>query len=195
MNKRTRGAFAMVLAGAVTFSAANALLATPTVKRLVKEHALTITSDYKKQDIISQTDKTAKDQTSPTNLNDVQIKSSPNLALDKTANQQKTESVTKSTAVNQVNAKTTTTPVSAQTPATTPAATPKPVISAQAPTTATTSRQRGQMQPQRQPTMDNKCLKTLKEMQRAARIKKSTTVKIYKSLIMGSPNNGDPFSI
>lgn len=139
MNKRTRGAFAMVLAGAVTFSAANALLATPTVKRLVKEHALTITSDYKKQDIISQTDKTAKDQTSPTNLNDVQIKSSPNLALDKTANQQKTESVTKSTAVNQVNAKTTTTPVSAQTPATTPAATPKPVISAQAPTTATTS--------------------------------------------------------
>lgn len=141
MNKRIRGAFAMVLAGAFTFSAANALLATPTVKRLVKEHALTITGDYKKQDIISQAGKTAKDQPSPKNSNDVQTNSSTNeaafqRALNNTANQQKTETVTKSTTANPTpaNAKTTTTPATAPTPAITPAAT-----TTHAPTTTATS--------------------------------------------------------
>lgn len=48
MNKLTKGAFAMVLAGAVTFSVTNALLVHPVSKRLAKETAFTITGDQKK---------------------------------------------------------------------------------------------------------------------------------------------------
>ncbi|SFB02028.1 MULTISPECIES: hypothetical protein [unclassified Bacillus (in: firmicutes)] len=68
MNKRTKGALAMVLAGAVTFSVTNSLLVDLSPKRLTKEIASTISGDPKKGDIISKAEKAVKNQTPTTNV-------------------------------------------------------------------------------------------------------------------------------
>lgn len=70
MNKRTKGALAMVLVGSLTFSVTNALLAHQSSKRLGEEKALTILGYQKK---------TVKDQTPITNRKDVQTKLSHNI--------------------------------------------------------------------------------------------------------------------
>jgi hypothetical protein len=54
MNAITKGAFAMVLAGSVTFSVAHTLLGDQSSIRLAEENASTISGDPKKADIINQ---------------------------------------------------------------------------------------------------------------------------------------------
>ena len=71
MKKMTKGALAMVLAGSVTFSIANGLLAEQPLKRLAKEIALPISADREKANAINQAEK--KDQTPSTNLKDNEI--------------------------------------------------------------------------------------------------------------------------
>ncbi len=58
MNKRTKGALAMVLAESITFSVTNALLGDQSSKRLVEEKALTTSENPKKSDVINQLEKT-----------------------------------------------------------------------------------------------------------------------------------------
>ncbi|MFL6555217.1 MAG: hypothetical protein ACJ8MO_03775, partial [Bacillus sp. (in: firmicutes)] len=70
MNKITKGAFAMVLAGSVTFSVANALLVKTTPKRLTEVSALTISGDQKLVDVIKPAEKKAIDQSPTANVKD-----------------------------------------------------------------------------------------------------------------------------
>ncbi|MEY2196649.1 hypothetical protein AB7942_28635 [Neobacillus sp. BF23-41] len=67
MIKITKGALAMVLAGSVTFSVANALLGQP-IKQLTKEIALPISADRKKADVINPAEKKDKPQTQAANV-------------------------------------------------------------------------------------------------------------------------------
>jgi hypothetical protein len=67
MIKITKGALAMVLAGSVTFSVANALLGQP-IKQLTKEIALPISADRKKADVINPAEKKDKPQTPAANV-------------------------------------------------------------------------------------------------------------------------------
>lgn len=69
MIKITKGALAMVLAGSVTFSVANALLGQP-IKQLTKEMALPISADRKKADVINPAEKKDQDQTPTANVKD-----------------------------------------------------------------------------------------------------------------------------
>ncbi|MEH6945656.1 hypothetical protein V7068_01075, partial [Bacillus sp. JJ634] len=128
MNKLTKGALAMVLAGSVTFSIANVLLVDQSSKRLIKENDLTISEVPKKSDVINQGEKTTKDQTSATNVKDVQTKPSQNTAAfqaaiknknesDTTvvASHQNTEKSTEKTITNSANMNTTITRTSAAT--------------------------------------------------------------------------------
>jgi|GEM_PF-2796060 len=94
MNKLTKGALAMVLAGSVTFSIANVLLVDQSSKRLIKEKDLTISEVPKRSDVINQGEKTAKDQTSATNVKDVQTKPSHNTAAFQAAIKNRSESDT-----------------------------------------------------------------------------------------------------
>jgi hypothetical protein len=124
MNKITKGALAMVLAGSVTFSVANALLADQPLKRLAKEIALPISADRKKADVVNQAEKKVKVQTPTTNVKDHDIAaihvSLKNSNMAKAAIQTDRE---KSSDRNTT---------------TTPAATTKPATSAKAPSTTTT---------------------------------------------------------
>ncbi|QIZ05472.1 hypothetical protein HFZ78_00715 [Priestia megaterium] len=69
MIKITKGALAMVLAGSVTFSVANALLGQP-IKQLTKEMALPISADRKKADVINPAEKKGQPQTPRANVKD-----------------------------------------------------------------------------------------------------------------------------
>lgn len=119
MNTLTKGAFAMVLAGSVTFSVTNALL----VERLTEEHALAVFGNQKKEYVISQVEKTVKDQTLKTNGKDDQTKLSHEISASQVASkssnknnmaaaatQQNTKKISKSTATatSKVNETTTT---------------------------------------------------------------------------------------
>ena len=84
MNKLTKGALAMVLAGSVTFSVTNALLADQPLKRLAKQIALPISADRKQADVINHAEKKVKLQTPAANVKDhdnaaiqVSLKNSP----------------------------------------------------------------------------------------------------------------------
>jgi hypothetical protein len=107
MNTLTKGAFAMVLAGSVTFSVTSALL----VERLTEEHALAVFGNQKKGYVISQAEKTVKDQTLKTNGEDDQTKLSHEISASQVAlknsnknnmaaaaTQQNTKKISKSTA-------------------------------------------------------------------------------------------------
>lgn len=66
MKKLSKGAFSMVLAGAVTFSVTNALLVDQASKLLAGEHAFIISGDLKKA--VETNEKTEKDHTPTTNV-------------------------------------------------------------------------------------------------------------------------------
>ncbi|MFP5106821.1 hypothetical protein ACSU6B_08625 [Neobacillus sp. C211] len=135
MIKITKGAIAMVLAGSVTFSAANALLGQP-IKRLTKEMAIPISADRKKADVINPAEKKDKPQTPAANVKDrpviqVSLKNRNTNDMEVAAIQQnieKSSSITTTSSAN-TNVKTTTKP----------AATPIPVKSTKAPITTSKS--------------------------------------------------------
>ncbi|TCN22583.1 hypothetical protein [Mesobacillus foraminis] len=85
MSTRTKGALAMVLAGAVTFSISAALLVEQSPKELIKRSASALNDNLKKTDIISRAEKTVNAQTPAVNdKKDVQTKVSSNpSALEK----------------------------------------------------------------------------------------------------------------
>lgn len=152
MNKLTKGAFAMVLAGSVTFSVTNALLADQPLKRLAKAIALPVSGDQKKAEVISKAEKTMKEQTPTTNVKDGQTKLSHNQVAYKNinksviaikANKQNTIKLSKSTTTIGASTNEATTAKIASKPTgtttkrktTTTVATTKPATSAKAPTT------------------------------------------------------------
>jgi hypothetical protein len=115
MNKRTKGALAMVLAGSVTFSVINAMLDDQPSKRIAKEIALTISGIQKKAGVINQAEKTTKDQTPKMNGKDVQSKLSSNASAFQADNQQNNENFTENTTTNSANTDRTTTTAPAAT--------------------------------------------------------------------------------
>ena len=123
MKKVTKSAVAMVLAGSVTFSIANALLVHTTPKRLI-ENALTISADRKRADVINEPAKKNIAPTSTTNVKDleiaaVQVSSKNNAAIEPN---------------REIGSKRTTTnpDLTTETAARKPVATPLPVTSAKA---------------------------------------------------------------
>ncbi|PWW31058.1 hypothetical protein DFO73_10252 [Cytobacillus oceanisediminis] len=135
MNTLTKGAFAMVLAGSVTFSVTSALL----VERLTEEHALAVFGNQKKRYVISQAEKTVKAQTSKTNgkgdetkLSQKALKISNKNNMEAAATQQNTKKISKSTATTTSKVKETTTTAALKTTS---------VASTKAPTTKATSTQ------------------------------------------------------
>ncbi|SMQ84876.1 hypothetical protein SAMN05444673_6138 [Bacillus sp. OV166] len=167
MIKITKGALAMVLAGSVTFSVANALLGQP-IKQLTKEIALPISADRKKADVINPAEKKDKPQTPAANVKDRPVfkVSLKNRNTNDTAvaavqqNREKSSDRTttsvanprgttttkpvaktipvKSTKAPTTTSKSTTTRTAAIRTTTKPAAPTIPATSAKAPTTATT---------------------------------------------------------
>jgi len=135
MIKITKGAIAMVLAGSVTFSAANALLGQP-IKRLTKEMAIPISADRKKADVINPAEKKDKPQTPAANVKDrpviqVSLKNRNTNDMEVAAIQQNIEKSSSRTTTSSANTNVKTT--------TKPAATPIPVKSTKAPTTTSKS--------------------------------------------------------
>ena len=143
MKKLTKGALAMVLAGAVTFSVTNALLVGQSTKRLAEENALTISGDHKKADVINQAEKTVKDQIQTTNGKDVQTKLSYNTAAFQVALKNRNKSNMTIAAIQQNPEKLTKTTITNlayknETTTATPAVATIPVTSAKVPLTTTT---------------------------------------------------------
>ncbi|MEH7306305.1 hypothetical protein [Neobacillus drentensis] len=132
MNKLTKGALSMVLAGSVTFSIANALLAEQPLKRLAKEIALPISADRKKADVVNQVEKKVKVQTPTTNVKNHDIAAIPvsfkNSNMAKAAIQTDREKSSNRTTTTPANTNETTTPTHTI-----------PVTSAKAPTTTSKS--------------------------------------------------------
>lgn len=148
MNTLTKGALAMVLAGSVTFSVTNALLVDPSSKRLTEENALTVTGDQNEGDKITKAEKTVKDQTPTTNVEDSETKLSHDIPAsqvtfkNKNQNdmavdpiQQNTKKSSKRIATNPASINETTT--------TTSTATTTRTTSIKAPTTTTASKPTG----------------------------------------------------
>lgn len=135
MNKLTKGAFAMVLAGSVTFSVTNALLAEQPIKRLVKEIALPIAEAAKKMDVISKAEKSVKEQTPATNRRDDQTK------LVAVENNNKSGQALKANQQNTINLSNRSTTNAASTSA--PTIAKKPVTSSKVSTTTVSSKPAG----------------------------------------------------
>ena len=138
MKKLTKGALAMVLAGAVTFSVTNALLVGQSTKRLAEENG-----DHKKADVINQAEKTVKDQIQTTNGKDVQTKLSYNTAAFQVALKNRNKSNMTIAAIQQNPEKLTKTTITNlayknETTTATPAVATIPVTSAKVPLTTTT---------------------------------------------------------
>lgn len=134
MIKITKGALAMVLAGSVTFSVANALLGDQPLKRLTKEIAVPISADRKKADVINPAEKKDQDQTPTANVKDhdiaviqVSLKNRNTNDTAVTAVQQNREKSSDRTTTNTANP--------SETKTTKPVATTIPVKSTKAPTT------------------------------------------------------------
>ncbi|WP_026582016.1 hypothetical protein [Bacillus sp. J33] len=85
MNTLTKGALAMVLAGSVTFSFTNSWLIEQSSKFLTKENAFILSKVQKKEDVISQKEKTVKDQTLTANVKDDQSKLSQDIPASQAA--------------------------------------------------------------------------------------------------------------
>lgn len=164
MEKLTKGALAMVLAGSVTFSVTNALLVDESSKRLTKDNALIISGVQKKAEVIDHEEKTVKDQTPTSNGKDGQTKISHDIPASQEAFrdksdiaiadiQQDMEKISKSTTTNPAVKKVTVTSIKAPTRTTAskatgtkttsvttkPEATTKPATSPKAPTRTTAS--------------------------------------------------------
>ncbi|WP_078432163.1 hypothetical protein [Metabacillus halosaccharovorans] len=135
----TKGALAMILAGAVTFSVTNSLLVDQSSKLLMKENALKIFEDREKEGLISQAEKTVKDQTPTIDVQKVQTKisnDSPNNTaienknmsnMDQASSQQNTKVLKTSTTTNLASTN--------ETIITTPAVNTKPKTSVKSSTT------------------------------------------------------------
>jgi len=104
MKKLSKGAFAMVIAGAVTFSVTNALLFQESSKPVVKEKNVALSEAPKKSDGINQEEKTTKDQTAMPSLdNDALQAPDNNRNMNETtiaANDHNAEKVTKVATTN-----------------------------------------------------------------------------------------------
>jgi len=83
MKTLTKGAFAMVLAGSVTFAVTNALLVDESPKRFREENALTVTGDQNEGDKITKAEKTVKDQKLKKNVKDNETKLSHGIPASK----------------------------------------------------------------------------------------------------------------
>jgi hypothetical protein len=79
MNKATIGALTMVLVGSVTFSFTNALLADHSTKKIVQKHATNSSEGHKSVDGTNQTE---NNQTSATDVKDVQTSDSLNTSVN-----------------------------------------------------------------------------------------------------------------
>ncbi|MDQ0245251.1 hypothetical protein J2S09_002827 [Bacillus fengqiuensis] len=162
MKKVTKGALSMVLAGSVTFAVTNALLGDQISNLLTGENALIRSGEMKKEDGISQAEKTVKDQMQTTNVKGGQTK----LSHDVPASEEAFNNRSKSNTINlaSTNKTTTKTPAVATKPAistktltatttpkptrtnttnATPAASTKPAASAKAPTTTSAPKPTG----------------------------------------------------
>ncbi|WP_338787914.1 hypothetical protein [Metabacillus sp. FJAT-53654] len=140
----TKGALAMVLAGAVTFSITNALLDKQSSKRVTTEIALTQSGAPKKADAISQAKKTVEDPTPTTNVKDSETKLSHDNPAIQAAfkNSNKGNKAREAIPLNKKQFSKSTTSNSANTnkaTSTTPAVTTKPATSSTASTTASAS--------------------------------------------------------
>ncbi len=183
MNKLTKGALAMVLAGAVTFSVANALLAEQPLKRLTKEIAFPISAVRKKADVVNQAEKKVKVQTPTTNVKDhdiatiqVSLKNS-NMAKaaiqtdrEKTSDRNTTTMPVATTKpVKSTKAPTTTKPVtSSKAPTTT-----KPATSTKPPTTTTVTKPTGSNTNSATKTTTNRGQQVSQEAKEKAAIRKN----------------------
>ncbi|KAA9030671.1 hypothetical protein [Niallia endozanthoxylica] len=103
MKKLTKGAFAMVLAGAVTFSITNALLVQESPKRGLKEKDIAISEVPKQSDVTNQDEKPSKDQLSISIVKDVETKPSLHPAAVQVAENNRNMSETKTIAANNQN--------------------------------------------------------------------------------------------
>ncbi|WP_162990091.1 hypothetical protein [Mesobacillus foraminis] len=133
MSTRTKGALAMVLAGAVTFSISAALLVEESTKELIKRSASALNDNLKKTDMISGAEKTVNAQTPAVNDNkDVQTKLSSNpSALEKVPDNKNTSDAAIALVdenTKNVSKKTAENPASSETPVPAPAAATKPEI-------------------------------------------------------------------
>ncbi|MBO1514914.1 hypothetical protein [Metabacillus bambusae] len=139
MTTITKGALAMVLAGAVTFSVTNALLDEQSSKQVIKEIALTQSGDQKKADAINQAKKTVEDPTPITNVKEVETKlSHDNPAIQAAKNSNKSDIAITAIPLNKKQFSKSTTSNSAstnETTTTTPTVITKPATSTKAPTT------------------------------------------------------------
>jgi hypothetical protein len=148
MNKLTKGALTMVLAGSVTFSVTNALLADHSSKRLAKANALIHSVDQKIADNINHAKKSVKDEKPTTEVKDMEttlshkidtLQTNPKSGNKNdaviTANQQSNEKYTKRTLIIPTKTDTTTTTM----PAATTLPTPSTKVSKTATTTPTTT--------------------------------------------------------
>lgn len=99
----TKGAFAMVLAGAVTFSVTNALLVHESTKQVQKENDVTISEAPKQSDVINREEKKSKAQISTPNVKDVETKPSLNPAAVQVAENNISISDTKTIAASSQN--------------------------------------------------------------------------------------------
>ncbi|MGG3466086.1 hypothetical protein ABES02_00655 [Neobacillus pocheonensis] len=132
MNKLTKGALSMVLAGSVTFSIANALLVHPSTIRVAKQNALTISEEPKKAEVIAE--KTVKAQPPTTNTKPVETKLSQNIAAVSLKNTNKSGMTVATIQQNTESTSNRTTTISANT-----SATKSPATSAKAPATTSTT--------------------------------------------------------
>jgi hypothetical protein len=141
MTTLTKGALAMVLAGAVTFSITNALLEEQSSKRVTTEIALTQSGVPKKADAISQAKKMVEDPTPTTNVKDSETKLSHDNPAIQAAfkNSNKGDKAREAIPLNKKQFSESTTSNSAnnnKATTTTPAVTTKPATSSKAATTA-----------------------------------------------------------
>lgn len=131
MRNLTKGAFAMVLAGSVTFSVTNALLIDQSSKRINEENTLTESRNPIREDVNGQLDKTVKDQSVTTNEKEVQTTVSNDTATFQVPvnNTNKNDSVIETTQQNtkKININTT----------------PNPASTSEARTTTTASKPKG----------------------------------------------------
>ncbi len=150
MNTLTKGALAMVLAGSVTFSFTNSWLIEQSSKFLTKENAFILSKVQKKVDVISQKEKTVKDQTPTANVKDDQSKLSQDIPASQAAENNSKKNQMAGAAIQQdtkkISKSSTTAPVSktmpvksSKAPAAKPSTTATGTKTAQAPVVNETS--------------------------------------------------------
>lgn len=141
MSKLSRGAFSMVLAGAVTFSVTNALLIDQSSKNVADETAITISEDEQKAEVTNE--KAVKNQPPTTNEKDGQaiqgaIENDSESVKTEAVVQQNIKKTTEATTIKPANVNTSTTPVNKNVTTAAPVTATIPAPVPKAPTTTTT---------------------------------------------------------